>query len=48
MTDLEHKFYLADVERSAMAAVTLPEMPRGLMAVFLMIGLTAIISVAWA
>lgn len=47
MNDLEHKYYLAEVERSAMAGLNLPKLPRGLLGILLMVGLTAILGVAW-
>jgi hypothetical protein len=46
MTNLEHKFYLADLERSFNSGLNLPNIPRGVVAVLLMVCIFAAVGVA--
>ena len=46
MTPLEHKFYLTDLERSALSIQTLPHLPRGLIAILMLVGLSALVGLS--
>jgi hypothetical protein len=46
MTNLEHKFYLADLERSARNPVSLPRPPSALIVILVLAGLSAIMGAA--
>lgn len=43
MTSLEHKFYLADLERSALNTNPLPRLPRALVVIMMLVGLSAVV-----
>ncbi len=45
MTSLEHKYYLADLDRSAMTTKTLPPLPGGLAVALFLVGLSALVAV---